>query len=341
MRALVFKGAGSLAVEEIEDPTPAVGELLVKPLFTGICGSDVHGTAGETGRRKPGQVMGHEVVARVVDPNECPGVEQDDLVTFNPVISSPDDPEEYKTRPDLSPTRTVIGVDAPYTGGFAELMVIPERALIVLPRNIEPESAAFIEPLAVGIHAASRAGIAENDTVAVLGAGMIGLVSAWAALRAGASRVIVTDFDERKLEVARSLGAITVHASERLADYLPDLLGSAQVDRVIDSVGLNQTLATALEVSRRHGTIAMVGLGAPMLELPAFALAVEERNMVGCFCYSPSHFDEAARYVVADEFPWRKFFDRSVSLDEAADAFAGISDNSAPSIKTLVALDAQ
>ena len=182
MRAFVYHGANSGSVEEMPDPVPADGELLVEVLVTGICGSDIHGYSGDTGRRFPGQVMGHEASGRVIDANGTPGWAEGDRLTFNPVLGCQECSECMSGQPNLCARRSVIGVNAPYTGSFAQRMTLPAWAAVHLPETVSDDGGAVVEPLAVGLHAVGQAEVHKGDHVAVLGAGMIGLVSAWAAL---------------------------------------------------------------------------------------------------------------------------------------------------------------
>ena len=338
MKAFVYHGANSGAVEEIPDPVPAEGELLVEVLVSGICGSDVHGYSGDTGRRFPGQVMGHESSGRVIDPNGVRGWAIGDRVTFNPVLGCRECENCRSGQPNLCPTRAVIGVNARYTGAFAERMTIPEWTAVHLPDDVDDDGGAVVEPLAVGIHAVEQAEVHKGDHVAVLGAGMIGLVSAWAAFGAEAAEVFVTDLQPRNLDVARSLGATPVDARLSLADAIEAKTGRRTVDRVIDAVGVTETFTAALGCVRRGGTISVVGMGSPSAQISAFLLTVEERTLRGSFCYSPANFRRAVDAIAEGSFDPTVVIERHIGLEQLPGSMFALATGTASSVKTLVCL---
>ncbi len=338
MKALVYHGPNSGSVDEVPGPVPKAGELLVEVVLAGICGSDIHGYSGDTGRRFPGQVMGHEAAGRVIDANGVAGWAAGDRITFNPVLGCLECAECMSGRPNLCAKRTVIGVNARYTGAFAERMTIPAWAAVRLPDAVSYDGGAVVEPLAVGIHAVGRAEVRKGDHVAVLGAGMIGLVCVWAALHAEAAEVFATDLRHHNLDVAQSMGATPVDARSSMVDAIEAKTGRPSVDRVVDAVGVTETLSVALSCARRDGTISVVGMGSPNVELSAFALTVEERTLRGSFCYSPNDFHRAVDAIADGLFDPAVLIDRHISLEQLPGSMLALADGSAASVKTLVQL---
>src|SRR5690606_30027862 len=179
VRALVFHGPWELGVEERPDPVAGAGEVVLKVVATGICGSDVHGYTGENGRRFPGQVMGHETVARVhelgADVTElAPG----DLVTVHPVLSCGTCPACVAGRDHRCPTKKVVGVAPEVSSAFADYLVVPAKNAVRLPESMPVEYGALVEPLSVGYHAVVRSAPTERDRVLVVGGGPIGQAGA-------------------------------------------------------------------------------------------------------------------------------------------------------------------
>ena len=241
MRALVFHGPWDMSVEEIAEPVPGTGETLLEIVATGICGSDLHGYTGDTGRRHPGQVMGHETVARVLTDRTsayAPG----SLVTVNPVLGCGRCAACVTGAPQRCPDRRVIGVEADIVGAFAQRMVAPTSNLVALPDGITPDLGALVEPLAVGHHAVRRGGLTPDDTVYVIGGGPIGQAVALAARRLGASSVLVAELETGRRGLIERLGFATVDPSGPVTMAPPTL--------VVDAVGTSQTLASALEARR-------------------------------------------------------------------------------------------
>lgn len=339
MRSLILKGPGVLAVEERPDPVPGPGEAVVVPEAIGICGSDVHGYAGESGRRTAGMTMGHELYGRVIEVGlsaaGAPAPEVGANVVLNPVLGCGACVRCAAGEPNICSYRTVIGVDAPYQGGYSERLLVPAASLVSIDPGVGT-AASLVEPLAVALHAVAQAGVRRGDRVAVLGSGMIGLGCVWAALRAGAASVHATDMDAAKTALAADLGARGVTVGERtLRDALDDD-GIDEVDVVVDAVGLSATLAEGLDVVRAGGTVAVVGMGTPQLTVPAWPLITRERRVIGTFCYSDPHFADAVLAVERKELVAQTFVDREIGLDEAPAAFADLAAGGPGRIKTLV-----
>src|SRR5215813_2599917 len=214
MKALLLRSYRHLEVADL--PTPEVGadEVLVRVSACGICGSDVHGYDGSTGRRIPPLVMGHEaagVVERV-----GPGVRDfaaGERVTFDSTVSCGRCDFCRRGQINLCDNRTVLGVscgDYRRHGAFAEYVAVPSRILYKLPDNLPFAEAAMLEAIAVAMHGVALAEIAPNATALVIGAGMIGLLTLQALRAAGCSRVFIADIDQTRLNLAKQIGATTV-----------------------------------------------------------------------------------------------------------------------------------
>jgi threonine dehydrogenase-like Zn-dependent dehydrogenase len=214
-------------------------------------------------------------------------------------------------------------------------MLLPAANVLPVSADIGV-GAVLIEPLAVALHAVARAEVVPGAAVAVLGAGMIGLGCAWAALQAGAEVVYLTDFDIAKTELGERLGARGVRLGEQ---SLPEALardGREHVDRVVDAVGLPATLQQALDVVGRGGVVSLVGMGAPQLDFAAYSLTADERAVAGSFCYTTAEFAAAVALVEQRRLDAGLFIDRQVTLDKAAGAFAQLAGGAPGQIKTVV-----
>jgi L-iditol 2-dehydrogenase len=217
MKALILSEYKRLDVVDMPEPRPGEDELLIRIRACGICGSDVHGYDGSTGRRLPPVVMGHEAAGVVEAVGSavtkfCAG----DRVTFDSTVYCGKCFYCQRGQINLCDNREVIGVSTPAyrrMGAFAEYVTVPERIAYPLPENMPFSHAALIEAVSVAVHAVSLTPIALEDTVVVVGAGMIGLLTMQAARQAGAGRVFAVDVDESRLEMARSVrkgGAVTL-----------------------------------------------------------------------------------------------------------------------------------
>jgi threonine dehydrogenase-like Zn-dependent dehydrogenase len=230
VRALVFNGPSDLVVADRPDPVPDTGEVLLRVVATGICGSDLHGYTGENGRRHPGQVMGHETVARVADTGR--------LVTVNPVMGCGDCPACTAGTEQLCARRRVIGVDPSVSSAFAELMVAPAANVVPLPDDLPEDYGALVEPLAVGHHAALRGQVGAGDRVLVVGGGPIGQAAALAARRAGATAIAVSEPSASRRALVSRLGFEAVEPG--------GLAGLEPVAVVLDAVGSTASLRDGL-----------------------------------------------------------------------------------------------
>ncbi|MEH1127765.1 zinc-dependent alcohol dehydrogenase [Micromonospora sp. CPCC 206061] len=330
MRALVFHGPGDIRVEPRPDPDVAPGELLIRVLATGICGSDLHGYTGENGRRHPGQVMGHETVGRIVEGDAlAPGT----LVTVNPVLGCGTCAACAAGTAQLCPTRRVIGVDRTISSAFAELMTVPAANAVVLPDGMPEEHGALVEPLAVGYHAAVRGGVAADDRVLVIGGGPIGQACALAARRLGAHEVLVSEPHPSRRALVERLGFETTE---------PAALGSrAERNVVLDAVGSSASLRGAFEASTPGARVVLVGMNAPDVTLGAYAISTYERSLIGSFCYPAREFQATAEWVASQPPELAHLADARVPLDEAPAAFAGLAAGELDASKILVRLGEQ
>jgi threonine dehydrogenase-like Zn-dependent dehydrogenase len=318
VRALVFHGPHDLRVEQVPDPVPAAGEVLIRIAATGICGSDLHGYTGENGRRHPGQVMGHETVGRI----DGSGT----LVTVNPVIGCGACARCAAGTEQLCARRRIIGVDPTYRSAFAELMAVPAGNVVVLPGEFPIEYGALVEPLSVGYHAAMRGGVGPGDRVLVIGGGPIGQACALAARRLGAGAVLVSEPHPGRRALVSRLGFDAVHPS--------DVDGAATA--VLDAVGSSASLAAALEASTLGARIVLVGMNAPELTLAAYAVSTYERTLVGSFCYRSAEFRDTAAWVATRPPGLEHLVEGRVGLGGGPDVFAALAAGSLDASKVLV-----
>lgn len=334
MKALVLAEYGRMTVEDRPRPAPADGMITLRILFTGICGSDLHGFTGENGRRFPGQVMGHETVARVSElPDAYAGeLSEGQLVTVNPTLACGKCRACAAGRDNNCSTRRVIGVDPAISSAFAEYMSVPERNVVPLPESMPIEYGALVEPLAVGYHAAVRGAVAANDDVLVIGAGPIGQAAILAAFRLGARRVLVSELSPSRRELAVALGAELLPLADT-SDALREL-ASDGVDVTIDAVGSSGTLALALTATRLGGDIVLVGMNAPEVTLSAYEVSTQERRIVGAFCYTDAEFRDTALWAAEAELD--VLVSQIVALDAAPDAFTALAETPELASKILV-----
>jgi L-iditol 2-dehydrogenase len=286
MQALVLEEYNKLVYKEVEKPTPAAGEVLVEIKAVGICGSDVHGMDGSTGRRIPPIIMGHEASGVIVETGQgITGWEIGDRVTFDSTIYRLDDWYTRSGHYNLSDNRMVLGVscgDFKRDGAFAQYVTIPAHILYKIPGNVTFEQAAMVEPVAVALHSINLSGAKINESAVVFGSGMIGLFIIQLLKQAGC-QVIAVDMLPEKLEMARQAGADHVFnaSSGKVAAEIRILTGNRGADLAFEAVGITPTIQTAVESLRKGGTLVLVGNLSPMIELPLQKVVTKELTVKG------------------------------------------------------------
>ena len=297
MKALLLSKYRQLELADLPIPVPAAGEVLIRVAACGICGSDVHGYDGSSGRRIPPIVMGHEAAGVVASVG--PGVEnvrEGDRVTFDSTVYCGACACCKRGDVNLCDNRQVLGVscgDYRRAGAFAEFVAVPSRILYKLPENLSYAEAAMLEAVAVAIHAVSLGAPEKGSTALVLGAGTIGLLVQQALRAAGCSRVIVTDVDATRLKLSASLGATFVLPSgAELQNQLAELTGGVGVDIAIEAVGNTAAVNAAIDSARKGGSVVLVGNTSPQVELPLQKVVSRQIRLQGS-CASAGEYPKA------------------------------------------------
>ena len=310
MKALVLTAPSQLEFTDFPKPVPADDEVLLRIHACGICGSDIHGWDGSTGRRRPPLIMGHEAAGEIVAVG--PRVERwrlGDRVTFDSTISCGACPYCARGEVNLCDHRRVVGV-APVEyrqhGAFAEFLAVPARILYALPNGLTYQQAAMVEPVSIAIHAVQRVRLAPNATAVVVGAGMIGLFVIQALRWAGASRIIAVDLADNRLALARELGATDTLRSDlmEVPAEVARLTGGNGADVALEVVGVSATLNLAIASVRRGGSVVLVGNLAAKTDFPLQAVVTRELTLHGT-CGSAGEYplclDLIARGVIRVE----------------------------------------
>ncbi len=287
MQAMVLTEYGRLELSDRPTPAPQAGEVLIRVAACGICGSDVHGFDGTSGRRIPPIVMGHEAAGTVVEPGVGavrfrPG----DRVTFDSTICCGECPFCARGEINLCDRREVVGVSCGEyrrDGAFAEYIVVPERIVYPIPDSLSFAEAAMLEPVAVAMHAVAVSELSVGETALVVGAGMIGLLTMQAARAAGCAKVFVADIDATRLELARQMGATEVIAGSGavLAAECLRLTGGVGVDVAFEAVGREETVSAAIDATRKGGTVTLIGNVTPEVTIPLQKVVSRELRLQG------------------------------------------------------------
>lgn len=297
MKALLLTEYKKLELTDMPVPEFGPEEVLIRVRACGICGSDVHGFDGSTGRRQPPIVMGHEasgVIEKVG--SAVQNLKEGDRVAFDSMISCGKCHFCRRGQANLCDSRQVVGVscgDYRRHGAFAEYVAVPQHIIYKVPDSLSFEHAAMIEPVSVAVHAVNITPVRLGDTAVVVGTGMIGLLTIQAARLAGCARIIALDLEDHKLEVARKHGADEV-VNPKNTDAVKYILDATQgrgADVVFEAVGATEPIRTSIAAVRKGGTVTLIGNIRPQIDLPLQAVVTREIRLQGS-CASSGEYPE-------------------------------------------------
>jgi len=287
MKALVLEEYNKFVYREWPEPEITATEVLVHVKAVGICGSDVHGMDGSTGRRKPPIIMGHEAAGVIVKTgSDVKNWKTGDRVTFDSTIYLLNDWYTLKGLYNLSDNRMVLGVSPEEYrrhGAFADYVNIPQHILYKVPEEVTFTQAAMVEPVAVAAHAVELASVGWNDSVVVVGAGMIGLFVIQVLRSKGCGKIIAVDIETEKLEMAKKLGAdyIFNQKTDNVKQEIIALTSNRGADCSFEVVGIDATVETAIESVRKGGTVTLIGNLSPFVRLPLQTVVTRQIRLQG------------------------------------------------------------
>jgi 2-desacetyl-2-hydroxyethyl bacteriochlorophyllide A dehydrogenase len=287
MKALVLVEYNKLVYKDVPEPGLQSNEVLVKVMACGICGSDVHGLDGSTGRRIPPMIMGHEASGVIVKTGAYvrawnPG----DRVTFDSTVYPLDDWFTLRGMYNLSDNREVLGV-SPGTykrdGAFSDYIAIPQHILYKIPENVTFEQAAMVEAVAVALHSINVSEIKAGDKCVVVGVGMIGIFILKLLKISGASKLIAIDINLKRLEQAKNAGAdyTFLAAEENLDEKIKAITQNRGADISFEAVGKSESVNTAIEVLRKGGKAVLIGNISPIVDFPLQKVVTRELKVLG------------------------------------------------------------
>lgn len=302
MKALLLSEYRHLEIADLPSPTPGPDEVLIRVSACGICGSDVHGYDGSSGRRIPPIVMGHEAAGIVAAVGrDVHKVTEGERVTFDSTVFCGVCPFCRRGEINLCDNRNVLGVscgDYRRAGAFAEFVTVPERIVHRLPESLSYPHAAMLEAVSVALHAVSLSEVKNGQRALVLGAGMIGLLTMQALRVAGCSSVYVADVDATRLKLAERLGATEtlLATGPDLASKISGLTKGQGVDLAAEAVGINDTVNAAVNCVRKSGTVTLIGNIAPEVTFPLQKVVTRQICLQGS-CASAGEYPQAIELV--------------------------------------------
>ena len=343
--ALVLEKKGELALREIEDhETLGATDVRIDIHTVGVCGSDVHyyqhGEIGPFIVKEP-MILGHEASGIITEVgSEVKNLKPGDRVCMEPGIPEPESRPTRLGMYNLDPA-VRFWATPPIHGCLRPSVVHPAAFTFKLPDNVGYDEGAMVEPLAVGMHAATKAKIKPGDTAVVLGAGPIGTLTAMAALAGGCSKVYITDVQAPKLEIARSVGngaIIPINVAEQNPmEIIQKATESWGVDIVFDAVGLPQTLTQSLHLVCPGGCIVLVGMPSGPVPLDVVAAQIKEVRIESIFRYAHV-YPKAIALMESRKIDVRPLITDTYTFEDSIQAFNYACNMKPTSVKVQICL---
>jgi len=325
LKALIYTKPYCFEYSDFPDPMVGDDEVLIRVKACGICGSDVQGFTGKTGRRIPPLIMGHE--AGIIEEMGCnvKGFEKDDRVCFDSTVYCIKCQACRKGLYNRCESRQVLGVSTPEFkrhGAFAEYVAVPYWIASKIPDNMSFVHSALLEPVSIGLHAANRTPILPDDTVVVIGAGTIGLFILQACRLRGVARVVIADINEFRLDVAKKLGAdiIINPLKSDLREAIFKATENKGVDVTFEAVGYAQTFQDAVSVTKTGGHLVAVGNLEKIAEFNLQELVARELTFTGSYA-SSGEFCDCIDLVASGGINVEPLISDVLPLEDGPDAF--------------------
>ncbi len=353
MKAVRFHAAKDIRVDDVPAPSKKLGsnDVLIKPLVTGICGTDLHEyIAGPivtprtphvyTGAANP-QILGHEFSAIVADiGSSVSHVKAGDRVSIQPLISPRDDYYGRRGLYHLSERLGCVGLSWGW-GGMGELAVVNDYNVAILPKGVSDIQGAMIEPAAVAVYAADRGGVQSGSTVLVSGVGPIGALTLLAVKAAGAAQIFVSEPNAFRRKMAKELvpeAIVFDPTAENVAEKIHAMTEEGVgVDVAIECVGLEASLNTCAMSVRRQGKVVQTGLHMKPASIDAMLWALKDITLEATWCYPVQCWPRIIRMVEAGLLPIEKIVTANISADNVvSQGFDALLDKSVNHMKILV-----
>ena len=341
MKALVYQEPWKMTIQDLPKPVLQPGEVLVKMESVGIWGSDVHGFTGESGRRAPGMVMGHEIVGKIEEiAAEITSLQVGQRVTvFNVLSNHAPSPEEGD--PSFLNKR-VVGVNLGTRGAMAEYLAIPAVNAIPASEEIPAEVSVLAEPVAVALHGFHRLRekSIEPNTIAIVGSGTIGLCCLLVAKSLGHTKIAILDLIEEKLARAEKFGGQTIQIKKEdtasgVAEKIESKLGT-KPDLVIDAVGMEASFGQAFQMVSERGNVLLIGNLAKKVSFPLQDLVSRETTLVGTYGFDHQAFKDAVEMLPAIKDELQTFIEGHCTLEEVPQVMTALAKGEQQALKIVI-----
>jgi L-iditol 2-dehydrogenase len=339
MKALVYEGPWQMPVRDVPDLQPAPGEVVVAVKAVGVCGSDVHGYTGSTGRRIAPMIMGHEFTGVVAAVGAgVTGRQTGDRVVVQPLITCGQCANCRAGMSNVCTNRRGLGM-MDVDGAYAEAVRVFPGQLYDLPTEVSWEHGSLVEPLSVALHAVNLTPIGLMDPVVILGAGTLGLFALLGCRLKGAGTIIVSDLSAHRRAKAQQMGAdILVNpAEEDLADVVKRVAGAAGAPIVIEAVGINATARQSIELVKPGGNVTWIGNSQPIVEVPMQKVVTQEVTLRGSYGFA-TEFGKSIEAIRSGRVNVGQIIEQMAPLDDGPAIVDDLAKGKSGAIKVILTL---
>ncbi len=338
MKALVYHGPKDLRLEEVEGVFPKEHEVKIKVKAIGICGSDVHGYAGLTGRRLPPMIMGHEFSGEIVEVGQAvTDFKVGDRVAPYPVEICGECEFCRRDMTHICLNKRAYGV-LDCNGAMAEYICVPGNIVFKLSDCVDYSTGAMVEPMAVALRGVDNAGDLQGKNVLILGAGTIGLFTLAHVKTRNPAKIFVSDLSDTRLAVAKQMGADVVLRSDKLdvVQAVRDATDGLGVDVSIECVGITPTTKQAVSSLKLGGTTVWVGNSQKLIEADMQEIVTHELTVRGSFLYTLKQFERCVEILGQGQVDISPIISREIKLEEAPEMFRTLYENPGDLIKVVI-----
>lgn len=324
-------------ITEIEEPKVDSTNVVIEVKKSGICGSDIHyWDAGEP----KGLVLGHEYSGVVIDPGSREDLRVGDRVTALPISPCGKCPSCLTGNPQYCrETWTyATGLSLTNPGALAPKMKIRPDMVLKIPDNVSFEEGAMVEPVAVGLHAVHLADVKVGEKVLVIGAGIIGLVSAMFAKKEGASFVVISETNLERAKKAIDLGVADKYYDATNHELIKEIMTDTEggFDTVIECCGNSAAVTSALMMTRPGGQIVLVGVSLGPITIPTVVGVMNELTIKGAIAYTKEEFKTCIDLISNKQIDVMRFIDDIVSFEEVQKSYERLTSGKDSAVKILV-----
>ena len=336
----VMTAPHEIIFREVPTPTAGKGEVLLKMMKIGVCGSDIHVYHGKHPFTKYPVTQGHEVSAKIVALGEgVEGLHVGQKVTMEPQLVCGECYPCRHGKYNLCESLRVMGFQA--TGLASEYFAVAAEKVTPLPDNMTFNEGAMIEPLAVTVHAVKRAGDVTGQKICVLGAGSIGILLAQSAKALGAAETMITDVSDYRLELAKKCGvdhAVNTKTQD-FGEALVAAFGPDKADVIYDCAGNDTTINQAIRCARKGSTIILVAVFADMAKADMAVLNDHELDLNTSMMYRHEDYLDAIRLVGEGKIQLRPLMSKHFAFRDYLKAYEYIDANRETTMKVLIDID--